>query len=78
MKKLPHKECFSSSVKDRTAGDNDEKLDGHISNEDHLACKRIWNEFNMTNVGDIVTGWWFWKVYWHVLEILQIISMTLF
>ena len=56
MKKLPHKECFFSSVKDRTAGDNDEKLDGHISNEDHLACKRIWNEFNMTNVGDIVTG----------------------
>ena len=31
--KLPDR-CFFSSVKDETTGDNDEKLDGHISDED--------------------------------------------
>ena len=28
------KKCFYSSVKDGTTGDNGEKLDGHISDED--------------------------------------------
>ena len=50
--KLPDKECFYSSVKDGTGGDNGEKLDGHISDEDNMTCKKIWNEFNMKNVGD--------------------------
>ena len=40
-KKLPDKECFYSSVKDETTGDNGEKLDGHINDEDSLACKKI-------------------------------------
>ena len=48
--KLPDRECFHSSVKDRTAGDNDEHIDGHISDEDY--CNKIWNEFNMKNTGD--------------------------
>ena len=34
-------ECFYSSVKDETTGDNGEKLDGHISDEDYLMCKKI-------------------------------------
>ena len=50
--KLPDKECFYSSVKDGTGGDNGEKLDGHISDEDYMTCKKIWNEFNMKNMGD--------------------------
>ena len=50
--KLPDKKCFYSSVKDGTTGDNGEKLDGHISDEDYLTCKKIWNEFNMKNMGD--------------------------
>ena len=41
--KLPDGECFYSSVKDGTTGDNGEKLDGHINNEDYLRCKKIWN-----------------------------------
>ena len=49
--KLPDKKCFYSSVKDGTNNDG-EKLDGHISNEDYLACNKIWNEFNMKNMGD--------------------------
>ena len=52
MKKNCLIECFYSSVKDETTGDNGEKLDGHISHEDYLTCKKIWNEFNMKNMGD--------------------------
>ena len=50
--KLSDRECFYSSVKDRTTGDNGEKLDGHISNEDYLTCKKIWEKFDMKNMGD--------------------------
>ena len=50
--KLLDKKCFYSSVKDGTTGDNGEKLDGHISDEDYLTCNKIWNEFNMKNMGD--------------------------
>ena len=49
--KLPDKECFYSSVKDETADDNGKKLDGQISNKDYLTCKKIWNRFNMKNLG---------------------------
>ena len=52
QKKLPDKECFYSSVKDGTTGDNGEKLDGHVSNEEYLTCKTILNEFNMKNMGE--------------------------
>ena len=38
--KLPDKKCFYSSVKDGTTGENGKKLDGHISHEDYLACKK--------------------------------------
>ena len=48
--KLPHKKCFYRSAKDGTTGYNGEKLDGHISNEDYLTCKKIWNEFNMKSM----------------------------
>ena len=39
-KKFPDKKCLYSSVKDRTTGDNDKKLDGHISDKDYLTCKK--------------------------------------
>ena len=41
-----------SSVKDGTTGDNGKKLDGQIGDEDYLTCNRIWNKFNMKNMGD--------------------------
>ena len=50
--KLPDKEYFYSSVKDVTTGDNGKKLDDNISDENYLTCKKIWNEFNMKNMGD--------------------------
>ena len=51
-KELPDKECFYSSVKDRTTGDNGEKLDGHINDEDYLSGKKSWDELYMKNMGD--------------------------
>ena len=39
-------------MKDRTTGDNGEKLNGHMSDEEYLICIEIWNEFNMKNMGD--------------------------
>ena len=56
--KFPDRECFYGSVKDRTTGDNGEKLDGHINNEDYLMCNKIWNEFNMKNKGDYRDHYW--------------------
>ena len=50
--KLPDKECFYRSVKDGTTGNNGKKLDGRISDEDYLTCKKSWIEFNMKNKGD--------------------------
>ena len=50
--KLPDKKSFYSSVKDGTTGDNGKKIDGHISDEDYLRCKKMWNEFNMKKMGD--------------------------
>ena len=39
--KLLDKKCFYSSLKDGTINDNGNKLDGHISDEDYLTCKKI-------------------------------------
>ena len=37
-------------MKDGTTGDNGEKLDDHISNEEYLTCNKIFNEFNMKKI----------------------------
>ena len=50
--KLPNKECFYSSVKGGTTDGNGEKLDGHISDENYLTCKKLWNKFNIKNRGE--------------------------
>ena len=39
--KLPDQKCFYSSVKDGTTNDDNEKLDGHISDEDYFTCNKI-------------------------------------
>ena len=62
--KLPDRKCFYSSVKDRTADDNGEKLDGHISDEDYLTCNKVWNEFNMKNMGDY-HDYYLKKMFWY-------------
>ena len=49
---MPDEKCFYSSLKDGATDDSGEKLDGHISDEDYLMCNKIWNEFNLKNMGD--------------------------
>ena len=43
---------FLQPCKSETTGDNGETLDGYISDKDYLRCKKIWNKFNMKNIGD--------------------------
>ena len=35
-------------------GENDEKLDGHIRDEEYLTCKKVWKEFGTKNMGDVI------------------------
>ena len=48
---LPDKKCFYSSVKYGTTSDNGKNLEDNINDEDYLTYKKIWNEFNMKNMG---------------------------
>ena len=50
--KLPDKKCFYRSLKNGTADDNGEELNGYMSDKDCLTCIKIWNEYNMKNIGD--------------------------
>ena len=50
--KFPDKECFYRSVKDGKTGENDKKLDSHMSDEEYLTCKKTWDVFKMKNMGD--------------------------
>ena len=49
---MSDKKCFSRSLKGGITGDDSEKLDGHISDEDYLKCNKIWNECNVKNMDD--------------------------
>ena len=50
--KLPDKKFFYRSLKNGTTVDNGEKLNGHITYEEYLTCIKIWNKFNMKNMGN--------------------------
>ena len=49
---MPDKECFYRSVKDGKTGKNGEKLDGHISDEEYLNCKKNWDVFGIKDMRD--------------------------
>ena len=50
--KLPAIKYFYSSTKERKI-DNDGKIsDGHLSVKDYLMCEKIWDKFDMKNMGD--------------------------
>ena len=46
------KKCSYGSLKDRKTGDNDEKLNCCRSDKEYITCIKIWNKFNMKNIGD--------------------------
>ena len=50
--KLPARKYFYSSTKDEQIGDNGKISDGHINVKDYLTCEKIWDKFNMKNMGD--------------------------
>ena len=50
--KLSDKKYFFSSTKKGKIGADSKKLDGHITHEEYLTCKKIWDKFNIKNMGD--------------------------
>ena len=50
--KLSDKKYFFSSTKKGKIGADGKKLDGHITHEEYLTCKKIWDKFNIKNMGD--------------------------
>ena len=49
---MPAKKYFYSSIKDGKIGDDGKISDGHISVKDYLTCEKIWDKFEMKNMGD--------------------------
>ena len=49
--KLPARKNFYSSIKDGKIGDDGKKSESHITLKDYLTCEKIWNKFNMKNMG---------------------------
>ena len=50
--KLPARKYFYSSTKDNKIGDDGKISDSNISNKDYLTCEKIWDKFEMKNMGD--------------------------
>ena len=50
--KLPAKKHLFSSIKKRKFDEDSKISDGHISVKDYLTCKKIWDKFDMKNMGD--------------------------
>ena len=50
--KLPARKCFFSSIKKGKTGIDGKISSGHISVKDYLTCERIWDKFEMKNMGD--------------------------
>ena len=50
--KLCARKYFYSSIKDKKTGYDGKISDGHVSTKDYMICERIWNRFNVENMGD--------------------------
>ena len=51
-KKLPARKYFFSSTKKGKIDEDGKISNSHISIEDYLTCEKIWNKFEMKNMGD--------------------------
>ena len=63
--KLPARKCFFSSIKKEKIGDDGKILVRHISVEDYLTCEKIWNKFEMKNMGDYHDHYYYKKMYYY-------------
>ena len=50
--KLHARKCFHSSIKKGKIGNAGKISDRHTSVKDYLTCKKIWDKFDMKNMGD--------------------------
>ena len=50
--KLPARKYVYSSKKDGKIGDDDKISNGHISVKYYLTCEKVWDKFEMKNIGD--------------------------
>ena len=50
--KLCATKYFYSSTKDKKISEDGKISDGHVSIEDYMVCEKIWNKFEMKNMGD--------------------------
>ena len=50
--KLYARKYFYSSTKDKKISEDGKISDGHVSIEDYMVCEKIWDKFNMKNMGD--------------------------
>ena len=50
--KLPARKYFFSSTKKGKIGSDGKKSDSRISYKDYLMCEKIWDKFDMKNMGD--------------------------
>ena len=50
--KLPARKYFFSSTKKGKIGDDGKISDGHISFKDYLTCEKIWDKFDIKDMGD--------------------------
>ena len=50
--KLCARKYFYSSTKEKKISEDGKISDGHVSIEDYMVCERIWDKFNMKNMGD--------------------------
>ena len=50
--KLSARKYFYSLTKDKKISEDAKISDGHVSIEDYMVCEKIWDKFNMKNMGD--------------------------
>ena len=50
--KLPARKCFYSSTRKEKFSNDGEISDGHVSVKNYLICEKIWDKFEMKNMGD--------------------------
>ena len=56
--KLSARKCFFTSTKDGKIGDDGKKSGGHKGFKDYLTCEKIWNKFDIKNMGDYHNQYW--------------------
>ena len=71
--KLPDKKMFLQLCKKWNTSDNSKKLDGQKSDDHYLTCKKIWNKFNMKNMGDY-HGHYLKKMFYYQLFLKSLLT----